>query len=162
MLNVSLSFQSLILKLLVLKVLRISDSKNLNRIVLAHLNINFLRNKLDLLANQIKGNVDVLAISETKLDDSFPAGQFKIPGYTSPFRLYRNQNGGGILVLVREDIPVTFLSSEEKPIEAFFFELNFHKKKWLVCYSYSPNKSSISRHKIQPVLKILKILLVLI
>ena len=75
MLNVFLSFQRLILKMLVSKVQDIRI-KNLNRIVLAHLNINSLRNKLDLLADQIKGNVHVLAISETKLDDSFPAGQF--------------------------------------------------------------------------------------
>ena len=107
----------------------------MNRIVLAHLNINSLRNKFDLLADQIKGNVDVLAISETKLDDSIPAGQFKIPNYASLFRLDQNQNGGGILVFVREDIPVKFLSSEEKPIAAFFFELNLDKKKWLVCCS---------------------------
>ena len=120
--------------------------KNLNRIIFGHLNINSLRNKLDLLADQIKGHVDVLAISETKLDDSFPAGQFKIPGYASSFRLDRNQNGGGILVFVKEGMPVKFLSSEEKPIEAFFFELNFHKKKWLVCCSYNPDKSNISRH----------------
>ena len=100
--------------------------KNLNRIVLAHLNINSLRNKFDLLADQIKGNVDVLAILETKLDDSLHAA---IPSYASPFRLDRNQNGGGILVFVREDIPVKFLSSEEKPIAAFFFELNLDKKK---------------------------------
>ena len=116
----------------------------MNRIFLAHLNINSLRNKLDLLADQVKGNVDVLAISETKLDDSFPAGQFKVPVYASPFRLDRNQNVGGILVFVREDIPVKFQSSDEKPIKAFFFELNFHKKKWLVCYN--PNKSNISIH----------------
>ena len=115
----------------------------MNRIVLAHLNINSLRNKFDLLADQIKGNVDVLAILETKLEDSLHAA---IPSYASPFRLDRNQNGGGILVFVREDIPVKFLSSEEKPIEVFFFELNLHKKNWLVCCSYNPNKSNISRH----------------
>ena len=105
-----------------------------------------MRNKFDLLADQIKGNADVLAISETKLDDSSPAGQFKIPGYASPFRLDRNQNGGGISVFVREDIRLKFLSFEEKPIEAFFFEINLHKKKWLVCCSHNPNKSNISRH----------------
>ena len=105
-----------------------------------------MRNEIHLLADQIKKNVDVLVISETKLDDSFPAGQFKITGYASPFRLDRNQNGGGILVFVRENIPVKFLSSEEKLIEAFFFELNFHEKKWLVCCSFNPNKSNISRH----------------
>ena len=46
--------------------------------------------------------------------------------------------------MVREDIPVTFLNSEEKPIEAFSFELNFHKKKWLVCCSYNPNRYNLS------------------
>ena len=86
--------------------------KNLNRIVLAHLNINSLRNKFDLLADQIKGNVNVLAISDTKLDDSLPSGKFKIPSYASPFRLDRNQNGGVILIFVREDIPLKFLSCE--------------------------------------------------
>ena len=90
-----------------------------------------MRNKLDLLPDQIKWNEDVLAISETKLDDSFPAGQFKIPGYLTPFRLHRNQNGGGILVFVRENFPVKFFSSEEKPIAASFFEFNFHKKNGL-------------------------------
>ena len=92
------------------------------------------------------GNVDVLVISETKLDDSFPAGQFKIPGFASPFRLDRNQNGGGIIVFLREDILVKYLSSEDKPIEAFFFELNFRKKKWLVRCSYNPNRNNISNH----------------
>ena len=118
----------------------------MNRIVLAHLNIHFLRNKFDLLADQIKGNIDALAISETKLGDLFPAAQFKILGYASPFRLDRNQNGGGIFVFVREDNPVKFLSSEEKPIKALYFELNLHKKKWLVCCCYSPNRYNISRH----------------
>ena len=130
----------------VFKSLKDVQIKNLNRIVLVHLNINSLRNKFDLLTDQIKGNVDVLVVSETKLDDSFPTGQFKIPGYASPFRLDRDENGGGIMVFVREDIPVKFLSSENKPIEAFFFELNFHKKKWLVCCSYNPNKNNISSH----------------
>ena len=66
--------------MLVIKVLKDIQIKNLNRIILALHNINSLRNKLELLADQIKGNVDLLAISETKLDDSFPAEQFKIPG----------------------------------------------------------------------------------
>ena len=99
-----------------------------------------------MLADQIKGNVDVLAISETKLDDSFPARQFKISSYASSFRLDRNQNGGGILVFVREHTAVKFLFSEEKPIAEFFFDLNFYKNKWFVCCSSNPNKSNISRH----------------
>ena len=38
---------------------------NLKRIILGHLNINSIRNKFDLLVDQIKGKVDMV-ISETK------------------------------------------------------------------------------------------------
>ena len=64
--------------------------KNLCRIIFGHLNINSLINKFDALVDQIKGNVDILVISETKLDKSFPEDQFKISGFTSPFQRDRN------------------------------------------------------------------------
>ena len=67
--------------------------KNLSRIIVAHLNINSLGKKFDALLNQIKENVDILVISENKLDESFLKGQFKIPGLTSPFRRDRNNSG---------------------------------------------------------------------
>ena len=44
-------------------------------------------------------------ISKTKLDASFPTGQFFINGYTSPYRLGRNGKGEGISIYVRKDIP---------------------------------------------------------
>ena len=105
-----------------------------------------MRNKFDILTDQITGNLDVMVISETKLDDSFPESQFKIPGYSSPFRLDRDQHGGGIMAFVREDITAKFLSFEDKPIEALFIKLNFRKKKWLLSCSYNPNKNNISNH----------------
>ena len=71
--------------------------KNLNKIIIGHLNINSLRNKFDFLVTQVKGSIDILMISETKLDESFPIGQFLMDGYRDPFRLDRNENGGGIL-----------------------------------------------------------------
>ena len=38
---------------------------------MAHININFLRNKFDMLANSVSKYIDILTISETKLDDTF-------------------------------------------------------------------------------------------
>ena len=32
-------------------------------------------------------NVDILAIAETKIDESFPTAQFFLVGYHSPYRL---------------------------------------------------------------------------
>ena len=48
----------------------ISLSKvNLNRVIFAHLNIYSTRNEFELLSEQIKGNLDVLIISQTKIDE---------------------------------------------------------------------------------------------
>ena len=68
-----------------LESLKAIRKRNINRIVVAHLNINSLRNKFDY--EQITGNIDILMISETKLGNSFPTGQFLINGYSEPFRI---------------------------------------------------------------------------
>ena len=67
-------------------------------------------------------------ISETKLDSSFPNGQFQIHGYSEPYRLDKNGNGGGTLVSIREDIPTKLIDYQMK-IEEFFIELNLRGKK---------------------------------
>ena len=65
-----------------------------------------------MLSEMIKGFVDMFMISETKLDDSFPGGQFFIEGYHTPFRFDRNGNAGGILIYVREDIPAKVIDCD--------------------------------------------------
>ena len=55
-------------------------------------------------------NIDILMVSETKLDESFPVGQFMTEGFAVPYKVDRNANGGGIMLFVREHIPLkTFL-----------------------------------------------------
>ena len=70
-------------------------------------------------------------ISETKLDSSFSNGQFQIHSYSEPYRLDRNVNDGGILVVIREDTP-TKLIDFQMEIEGFLIELNLRRKKWLL------------------------------
>ena len=53
---------------------------NLNRPILGQLNINSIKNKFSFLAYQTGNNLDVLLISETKLDDTFPTVQFLLKG----------------------------------------------------------------------------------
>ena len=55
-----------------------SAGNNLNKSVFAHLNINSIRNNFEFFVEEINVNIDVLMISETKLDDSFPTGKFPI------------------------------------------------------------------------------------
>ena len=119
-------------------------SKNPNRLIIAQLNINSLRYKFDSLVGILCCNADILLISETKIDSSFPTAQFKVEGYTT-YRLDRNSNGGGILLCVREDIPSTLLNTELL-IEGFCIEINIRKNKWFLVCTYNPNKNLISNH----------------
>ena len=76
-----------------------------------------------MLASKVKGNADVVMISKTKLDDTFPVDHFVLEGFSKPFRIDRNKNGGGILLFVREGIPRRLISIEKTPIESCFMVL---------------------------------------
>ena len=71
---------------------------------MGHLNINSLVGKLDQLKLLIGKNIDILVITETKAESSFPKAQFKIEGFSMLFRLVHNRFGGEVLICIREDI----------------------------------------------------------
>ena len=84
----------------ILRQLRID---NVNNVIIAHLNVNHIANKLDAMKTIIPGNVDIMIFSETKLDCSYPTSQLLIHGFSKPYRKDRNCNGG-ILIYIREDL----------------------------------------------------------
>ena len=79
--------------------------KNLNRIIIGHLNINSVRNKIEMLSSIVEGKLDVLLISETKINESFSSASFEIPGFATPYRVDKTANEGGVMLYVRSDIP---------------------------------------------------------
>ena len=117
-----------------------------NNLIITHLNINSIRNKFDLLKELIAKNIDILVISETKLDPSFPLGQFHIDGYMPPIRADKNRHGGGLLIYIKEGVPakeVSLKNSTAKDIEAKAIEINLHKIKWQLIGIYRPPSKSI-------------------
>ena len=124
--------------------LRILRVKNVNRLIIGNLNINSISNKFDQLKLFARGKVDILIVTETKLDSTFPTSQFVTDGYSEPYRFDRNRNGGGVLIYIREDIPSKLLADHKLPhdIEGIFVELNLRKKKWLLFGSYHPPSQS--------------------
>ena len=124
--------------------------RNPKRIIIGHLNINSIRNKIEMLSDLMKQRLDLLLISETKIDQSFPTNQFCIPGFSPPFRLDRTvhgAHGGGILMYLRADIPCKLLHCPYcSEIECLPIEVNISKKKWLVYGIYNPNKALIASH----------------
>ena len=86
-------------------------------------------------------------VAETKIDDSFPKGQFYIEGYADPLRLDRNCEGGRLLVYVKSDITMKHLKSFkfELDIECICFEINLRGNKWVLFSAYRP-PSQIQDH----------------
>ena len=84
-------------------------------------------------------------ISGTKIDGSFPIGSFVIDGYSTPCRLNKNSNGGGILLYITEDIPSYLIATEKEPAESFYVELNLRNEMYIINCSYNPQKT-INNH----------------
>ena len=56
------------------------------------------------LSKDLLVTTDLLVITETKMGSTFPVSEFHIDGFSIPYRLDRNSNGGGVIVYFREDI----------------------------------------------------------
>ena len=111
--------------------------KNIGKIIIGHLNVNSLRNKFDALESIIKVNIDIFVVSVTKLDESFPMGQFKIDGFSTPFKIDRNKEGGGggIIIYIRSDIQCKMLKTQlPKDIEGSFIELKPKEQKMAIVF----------------------------
>ena len=122
--------------------------KNINRSIIGQLKINSIRNNFHFLESEACKHLDILRISETKTDESFPSAQFLLDGFSRPYRLDSCANRGGMFLHVRDDIS-SFLLTEYKlqdNTECLFIEIDIRKKKWLFCCSYNPNKNNISKH----------------
>ena len=121
-------------------ILKNARLKHPKKVCLSHININSIRSKLDSLFEFTYGLVDFLAVSETKLDSSFPTGQFNLPGFRTPYRKDLSAKSGGLLVYVNSNIPSKVLKIPDCPsdIQVIPVEINLKKQKWLVIAIYTP------------------------
>ena len=102
----------------------------MSRIKVGQLSIKSIRNKFDLLLPAVVRNLDILLITETNIDSSFPEAQFEIDGFTTPYRVDRDCHGEGILLYIRQDIPSKLLINLKisENLHGVFVELNFCRK----------------------------------
>ena len=126
----------------------LSDIRRQGLSIIGHLNINSIHNKFEMLSMSVAQYVDILVLSETKLDSTFPSIQFLINGFSVPHILDQNIKGSGILLYVRDKIIVLPLDRYSLPlhIEILVFELNLRNWKWLVCCSYNRYRNLIKKH----------------
>ena len=83
--------------------------KKINRPIIGQLNINLIRNKFHFFEFEASKHLDILLISETKIDETFLSAQFLLDGFSRPCRLDSCANGGGKPLYVRDDISACLL-----------------------------------------------------
>ena len=89
---------------------RSSGKSTVNRVVIGNLNTNSLPNKFNQPKKLVLKYVDILILTETKLEDSFPNSEFLVDEFSKPFRIDRNRPGGGVMIYVRDNIPSKLLT----------------------------------------------------
>ena len=91
------------------------------------------------MVTEIIKDFDIVLISASKLDSTFPNAQFKITGFKI-FRYDRNRFGEGLLLYVNDKIPSKFLDKYpiSTNIELIAVEFHQNKRKWLSLCVYKP------------------------
>ena len=56
--------------------------KNSNKVIIGHTNTNSRRNKFELLTEMVQDKVDLVMVSETKINSSFPKVQLYMKSYS--------------------------------------------------------------------------------
>ena len=70
-------------------------TRNSNKIIIGNLNINSL--PFEQLKDIVMQHTDILVLIEAKIDNAFPTQQFLVNGFSEPYRLDRNRNGGEVM-----------------------------------------------------------------
>lgn len=85
------------------------------------MNINSIQNKLESLANIIKGNIGILSESSYTYN-SFPEGQFFFNSSETPFRLDRDRNSRAVILFIRNEIHTKVVFTNDKSIKSFYID----------------------------------------
>ena len=103
-------------------------SKNFHNLFVSHLNINSLQYKItELRKILLKSNLEILTVSETKLDDQFPDHLFHVYGYHI-FRKDRNFFWRGLMTFIKSDIPSRWRDQfESTHIQMTYIEITISK-----------------------------------
>ena len=97
------------------------NSDNFN---IVHYNINSIRapDRLNQLSDVCKTlNIDVLILTESKVDETIPNNLLTIPGYHEPIRHDRTTNGrygGGVLVYIAQNL----VYQHKKDLQSEYYE----------------------------------------
>ncbi len=129
-------------------------SDNPKSLIIGHVNINSLKKEgkapityfKDILTRNL---LDVLCISESKLDNSISKKDLDCGPSFKCHRKDKESTSGGLCMWIRSDIPQQRMNhlefdSVDEHIESMIFELTIKKESWYIILTYkNPNVSSV-------------------
>ena len=91
-------------------------------------------------------SLDIICISETKLDETFPTVQFAIEGFSKPYRLNITSNNEGLLFYVKANLSSKLIRFYNFPseIQCIPIELKISTKKFALLSIYRPPNQNIN------------------
>ena len=125
---------------------------NVCRVLIDNLNNNPIRNKFDQLKDIVPKYINILILTETKLDETFLICQCLMDYLSQPYRFDRNKHGSEVMVYIWDIIPSKVLENHSCPnnIECLFIKL------------ISENASGFFAERIIRCLKTMNILLIIL
>ena len=130
--------------------LKAARQKSAKGMLLCHLNIYSIQNKFDELKDIIINNrVQIMAVSEIKIDHSYSDSQFLIPGYY----LHRNKQkkgGGGVLLFVLSKILCKRVTFDRcyKTIEPLALKIGLKSGNAIILVIYRPPKKLTGKYRL--------------
>ena len=83
--------------------------------------------------------MDILALSETKLDDTIHDSLFQITNFHTPFTKHRSRQGGGVAIYTRSHTPTCRLPELDCPNEEWIWtKTKIHGEIFITCALYLP------------------------
>ena len=123
---------------------------NTKHVIISHVNINSItsRGRLDELSHFSSLNdVDILCLSETKLDDQVHPSLFTLDNFHDPLTRHRDRNGGGVAIYVRNTIAAKRLPDlEADGLEWIWCLIKIKSVTLIICTIYVPPNLSSTQH----------------
>ena len=128
---------------------------DINNFNIVHFNINSITadGRLDQLSDICKVlSLDVLIITESKLDQTIPSNLIMIPGYHEPVRRDRITNGrsgGGVLIYISEQLVYQHkIELQSNHFEHIWVDLKVNNVKFAINALYRPPTETTDSHRL--------------
>ena len=109
---------------------------------IVHLNVRSLLSSIDQISVELN-EFDIIALSETFLNDTIDNSDIDIAGYCEPFRMDRNRHGGGVCIYVKSTLHAErCYEYEDNRMECIWLKITSTNKTFYFACAYRPPNSN--------------------